>query len=95
MNVTEKTAVLVSGFCVFFFDLRENLLQNRSKSNFCSMRFRSVQERKNPSERLKEFTFYLKPEKENSDVLYVIIMNWFISLLYLVLKALCKVQTTV
>ena len=76
MNVTEKTAVLVSGFCVFFFDLRENLLQNRPESNFCSMRFRSVQERKNPSERLKEFTFYLKPEKENSDVLYLIIMNW-------------------
>ena len=42
MNVTEKTAVLVLGLCVFFFDLRENLLQNRSKSHFYSMRFRSV-----------------------------------------------------
>ena len=76
MNVTEKTAVLVSGFCVFFFDLRENLLQNRSKSHFCSMRFRSVQERKNASERLKGFSLFLKPENENSDVLYLIIMNY-------------------
>ena len=68
--------MLVSGFCVFFFDLQENLLQNRLKAHFFSMRFRSVPKRKNPSERLKEFTFYLKPENEKSDVLYMIIMNY-------------------
>ena len=39
------------------------------------MRFHSVPKRKNPLERLKEFSFYLKPENEKFDVLYLIIMN--------------------